>query len=90
MGMPRHHARPIFKQSPPAKPTYIDPELFKKSVTATSTNPNHLITFLNGVFGVAMVKQMIADKQFPFIDERIEALFTRFLDENKPLPDRKF
>lgn len=36
------------------------------------------------------VKQMIADKQFPFIDERIEALFTRFLDENKPLPDRKF
>ena len=61
MGMPRHHARPIFKQSPPAKPTYIDPELFKKSVTATSTNPNHLITFLNGVFGVAMVKQMIAD-----------------------------
>ena len=59
--VPRNHTRPTFKQSPPPKPTYIDPELFKKSVVATSTHRNHLITFLNGVFGEKMAKRMIAD-----------------------------
>lgn len=61
MGIPRHHARPIFIQSPPPKPTYIEPELFKKSVMATSTHHNHLITFLNGVFGEIVTKKMVAD-----------------------------
>ena len=60
VGMPRQN-RTIVKQTPPQKPTYIEPELFKKSVKATSTHRNHLITFLNRVFGEKIVKRMIAD-----------------------------
>ena len=55
----RHQNRPIFKPSPP--PSYIDPDVFKKSVTATQSHRNHLITFLNGVFGTELVNQMITD-----------------------------
>lgn len=50
--VPRHHARPIFKQEPTA--SFIDNSddgPFKKSLK--HYDRNHLITFLSGVFGVA-------------------------------------
>jgi len=69
VGMVRHHTRPIYKQTTPQRPTYINDkefieqhgDVFKKSVVATSTHRNHLITFLNKVFGEKIVKRMVAD-----------------------------
>lgn len=34
------------------------------------------------------VKAMIEKKEFPFVDERMEALYEKFLSENKPVPRR--
>lgn len=60
VGVPRpRQSRPIFKPQP--RPSYIDPDIFKQSVVATQSHRNHLITYLNGVFGVELVNQMIAD-----------------------------
>ncbi len=35
------------------------------------------------------VREMIAEGKFPFIDEEIEKLFHRFLEENKPFVEKK-
>ena len=59
MSVPHRRPQPMFKPQP--RPSYIDPKIFKMSVTATQSHRNHLITFLNGVFGVELVNQMIAD-----------------------------
>lgn len=55
---PRYN-KPFYKLQP--QTSYIDPDIFKRSVIATQTHSNHLVKFLNGVFGVDMVNQMIAD-----------------------------
>lgn len=52
------HTRPIFKQQPTLQPSYIDDGVFKKSLK--HYDRNHLITFLNRVFGVGVVDKMIA------------------------------
>lgn len=59
MSVPHRRPQPMFKPQP--RPSYIDPKIFKMSVTATQSHRNNLITFLNGVFGVELVNQMIAD-----------------------------
>lgn len=55
----RKKPKPIYKPKPPT--SYIDKEVLKKSVEATYTHYNNLITFLNGVFGMETVGKMIAD-----------------------------
>lgn len=52
------HTRPIFKQQPTLQPSYIDDGVFKKSLK--HYDRNHLITFLNRVFGADEVDKMIA------------------------------
>lgn len=46
---------------PQLKPSYIDSEIFKQSVTATRSHRNNLIDYLNGVFGIDLTNQMVAD-----------------------------
>lgn len=58
MGMVRHHTRPIYKQTTPPSPSFIDDGTFKKSLQ--HYDHNHLITFLNRVFGADEVDKMIA------------------------------
>ena len=52
-------SRPMFRPQP--RPSYIHPDVFKQSVTATMSHRNHLITYLNGVFGEELVSKMITD-----------------------------
>ena len=61
--------RTKYVSKPQPRPIYINDkvfirqhgDVFKKSVMATYKERNHLITFLNRVFGEKMVKRMIAD-----------------------------
>lgn len=55
---PRRH-RPMLRPLPP--PSYIDPDVFKRSVLATESHRNHLVTFLNSVFNEAIVGRMVHD-----------------------------
>ena len=57
--IPRSRAQPMFK--PLTKPTYIDSEVFKRSVLATKNHNNNLVTFLNSVFDTAIVERMKRD-----------------------------
>ena len=49
----------MFKPLP--KPTYIDSEVFKRSVLATKSHNNNLVTFLNSVCDTAIVERMKRD-----------------------------
>lgn len=51
--------RPIYKPTTP--PTFIDPDIFKQSVTATQNHRNHLVTYLKAIFGEDVASQMVAD-----------------------------
>ncbi len=59
VGVPRHHARATYKQTTPTPPSFIDNDIFQKSLNHYERN--HLITFLNRVFGTVAVDKMIAD-----------------------------
>lgn len=51
------------KSSQPAyvPPSYMDANLFKRSVLGTDTHANHLVTYLNSKFNAATVKRMKQD-----------------------------
>lgn len=55
----QHRSRPIFTQSPPKKPTYIAPDIFKQSVTATMSRKNNLVDYLKSVFDANKVRMMV-------------------------------
>lgn len=59
VGVPRHHARTTYKQMTTPPPSFIDNGIFQKSLNHYERN--HLITFLNRVFGTVAVDKMIAD-----------------------------
>ena len=56
---PRRSSRPIFQAQPRA--TYIDTDIFKRSVTATMSHRNNLVDYLKTVFDVEIVNRMISD-----------------------------
>ena len=53
---PRRSHQPMLR--PLQQPSYIDAEVFKRSVLATESHNNHLVTFLNGVFDEVIVERM--------------------------------
>lgn len=56
---PRRRVRPMLKSLP--RPVYIDTEIFKRSVIATQSHDNNLVTFLNGVFGLTTTVRMVRE-----------------------------
>lgn len=75
VSMPRQ-TRKQYVSKPQPRPIYINDKVFieqhgnvfRESVEATYKERNHLITFLNGVFGEKIVKRMIADYYIGTID----------------------
>lgn len=55
----RRPSRPVFRPQP--RPTYIDPGIFKRSVTATMSHRNNLVDYLKSVFGGELVNNMVRD-----------------------------
>lgn len=55
----RRSSRPMFQATP--RPTYIDTDIFKRSVTATMSHRNNLVDYLKTVFDVEIVNRMISD-----------------------------
>lgn len=59
-GVPqRRPSRPMFRPQP--RPTFIDPDMFKQSVTATISHRNNLVDYLKSVFGVELVNYMVRE-----------------------------
>ena len=56
---PRRSSRPMFQTQP--RPTYIDTDIFKRSVKATMSHHNNLVDYLKTVFDVEIVNRMISD-----------------------------
>ena len=59
-GVPqRRPSRPMFRPQP--RPTFIDPDIFKQSVTATMSRDNNLVEYLKSVFGMELVNNMVRE-----------------------------
>lgn len=61
--LPMPRMAPTVQPSLPTyvKPSYMDPDLFKRSVLGTDTHTNHLVTYLGSRFDAETVKRMKHD-----------------------------